>query len=482
MRTNASRVAYNTASQLIARLLTAAIGFFSIVLTTRYLGLDLYGQLTTVVVFIGILGTFTDAGITNITIRELSQSNKKHSEIIGSVLILRSVIGLFVSIGAIAAGYLIYDSPAVRYGITVLSITLLLATLQTAVSAALSYKLRNDLIAVGDVLGKIVALLTLIVAIHMNYGFSGIILATLLGAIVNFFSNLYFGLRSMVPLPKIDVAYWRYILRLSIPLGAAGILGSLYFRLDGFLLSLMKGSFDVGLYGLSYKIVELTMTIPIFFTTSLFPILAQQFANKDRVTAITNSSLKVLGLLAAPISVGSIVLAEELVKLFGGDQFRAAALPMAILMAGNFFVFYSFAYNNALLAVNRQIRLLQSAGLALILNISLNLFLIPAYGVVGAAISVLITEICVLILLWYMCKQDIGRTSILASFVPMINALIMGFVAYSVKLKLARYIETEALLVFIIIAVSALTYSVLILVTKMVSVQEVRNIVRARQD
>jgi O-antigen/teichoic acid export membrane protein len=336
------RVAYNSIVQVGGRFLASAIGLVAIGISTRYLGLDLYGQLTIAVIYLSVFSTLADSGLSAVTIRELARRQRPAAEIIGSVTILRSLIAVGLAAVAAAAGFLIYHDPgqaAVRQAILILAGQVVVSTLQNTLTAGLVAKLKNDLIVVGEILGKMVTLAGLFIVTGQDCGFAAVVGAYLLGSGVNLASNLLFGLRDTRPRLRVDPKYWRYLLILSLPLAVSGILNTLYFRTDGFLLSVLRSNTEVGLYGVAYKVVELTMAIPLLFTNTMFPLMAAAHQDTARLQRLTRQSVRVLGILAAPVTAGVIALAAEAAVLLGGPSFAGAAGPMAILMVGNAFIF-----------------------------------------------------------------------------------------------------------------------------------------------
>ena len=481
MATNTQRVAYNTSVQFIGQLVTSGLGLISVTLTTRLLGVSAYGQLTIAVVYLALYSTLTDAGISNITIRELLKGERSPRYIVGNILLLRAAIATLFMVVAIIFSLFIYHGSSnlvIREVILILSFTLVLGTIQNTLTSTLTAELRNDLIVIGDVLGKAVAVALIIVSYHYKLGVYAIAWATLAGAVVNCLSDLYFGLKKTMPsFKKVESGYMKKILYMSLPLGLAGILGTLYFNADGFLLSLFRGANQVGLYGVAYKFVILTTSLPVIFMTAVYPLMAASHLDKQRVAELTVKSIYYLQLAAAAVVVGSVVLAPQLVILLGGRAFTAAALPFAVLMVANYFVYTSTPYNSALLVFNKETRLMRVAGYALIFNVALNLVAIPLFGVTGAAASVLITEIVVQRVLRHYYKQY-SETPLLAKtkLITLVNAGVMGVCVYLVKYALNPFISSNALLLIACLATGGIVYTILTFATRTINTAELRQL------
>ena len=476
--TNQQRVAYNTAIQVIGRAVTGILGLVAISLSTRYLGLNHYGQLTTALIFVGLFSAICDAGTATIAVRELVQSQRKPASVVGNVLILRTLLGLAAVVLTLVLGQLIYPgsgSQPIRLAIDLLSLTLLLTTIQDAVTATLVARLRNDLLVIGDIIGRLVSLAAIILVIHQHWGFVGLIWATLAGVMANFVSDCLCGIFYIKPDLHPDPAYMKRVLWLSAPIGAGVILNSIYFKADGFLLSLFKGSASVGLYGVAYKLVELTMAFPIFFTAAVFPLTSAAAHDVKRLNEITARAARILNVTSAPIIVGSIVLAAPLIKILGGQAFAAAALPMEILMLANYFVYNSTVYSGPLIARNLQSKTLKVIAVVLTVNVLVNLVAIPRAGTVGAAWVVVLSEIVTLILLRYYYRRYISQPPSLLSNLPVLGcAAVMGLVVWLVKQATPNLPAASSL--GLLLLVGALAYTALIFGTKLYSVQELKSL------
>jgi len=118
----------------------------------------------------------------------------------------------------------------------------------------------------------------------------------------------------------------------------------------------------------------------------------------------------ILSFLAIPIGVGGILLRRDIILLISSDQFVAAAVPFAILVLGAGFSYLNAAFGFASVAVNKQSRLLKISIITLVLNILINLFTIPHFGVAGAATATLITELVACIGVYMVFSRQTGIT------------------------------------------------------------------------
>ena len=138
------------------------------------------------------------------------------------------------------------------------------------------------------------------------------------------------------------------------------MVAAIYFRADAVLLSVMKGSEAVGIYGVAYRLLEAIVAFPGFFYVSIFPLLSQGAARGDlaNVREVTQRAFDLLVLSAVPLVAGTIVAAPEIVHALAGAEFADAVTPLRIVIVGAGLMFLSGLLSYVLIAVGRQSRLL----------------------------------------------------------------------------------------------------------------------------
>jgi len=477
---NAKRVAYNTFVQAGGRLFINALGIISVGLTTRYLGLDTYGQLTTALLFVALFSSLSEAGITITSVRELSEGKRDWADIVGNIATLRFMVGLVFAVVTIAAGHLIYGDPSHHYvtmAIDYLTVTTVLTAIQTSMTTVLSARLRNDLVVIGAVLNRLISLGGLIAVVHYDLGYGGLLLATLAGAAVNFISDTAFSLGYVRPKPRFHLSYWRYILILAAPIGIASIINMLYLKIDGIILSVLKSSQEVAFYGVAYKLMDLLTALPSFFTASIFPLMAASKDDKPALARLTDRAVRFLDMLAAPLVIGTIVVSNHLAIILGGSSFKDAALPMAILALGNLFVYANAGYSTALFAIGGQKQMLKIISVVFAANIAINIAAIPLFGAVGAAAAVTISEIVSLSLLLRIYRKEIGPATGIKRVLPYLGiSLIMGAVTYAAELL--WFSEPTFVNLLALTAIGGGTYVALLRIFKLLYLSEIKSIIK----
>ena len=395
-----SNIAKNTSYLTMALVLQKVISFTYFMLLARFLGPESLGKYYLAISLTTIFAIFIDLGFANVLTREVAKNQAQASKWLGNILSLKIPLSLLaflaISIFINVSGYeslaknLIYISCISMvldsYTSTFLSVARGFHNLKYESVSSIIFQLIVLIIGYSALLlggGLIPAMATLALASLYNFIYSWIILVYRIKVKVRLFWE-----KEIV----------REIVVISWPFAVYGIFQRLYTYLDSVLLSLMAGDLAVGLYQVAFKIIFALQFLPMAFTASLYPALSFYWKNNREQLAISfERAMNYLIIISLPIIVGSIVLADKIILLFktGYDQ---AVLPLQISIISLFFIFLNFPIGSLLNACDKQRRNTYNMGIVMILSMALNLLLIPTYKVVGASITVLITNTLMFIL------------------------------------------------------------------------------------
>jgi O-antigen/teichoic acid export membrane protein len=189
---------------------------------------------------------------------------------------------------------------------------------------------------------------------------------------------------------------WKRLLPASIPLGLTLLFNLVYFRIDTLILSVYRPSDEVGAYGFAYKFLEFALVIPTFLMNSVYPELLRIREEEMRLNARFLNLLWLLLGISIVVATGLWVGAGFLSLVKQDYLASAGVLRLLSLTVPLFYVTSPFMW--WYIITGKQGRLVHIYGVSLLVNIVLNLGLIPIYGAVGAAITTGVTELLVLVL------------------------------------------------------------------------------------
>lgn len=425
------KVLANTTFQIIGKALTAATTFLLTIIIGRSLGPAGYGEFTKIFVFVGYFYTIYDFGLNNIFVKlassknlgkYLKQDNASHESnevhLFRLMVGLRTFLSVTLAIAAIAIAFALpYNqnlaigfSPIAKIGIALASVTILTQALTTSANALFQKRLRYDLSVLAAALGSIAVIASTVIVFAVKGGLFGYISAYIIGGSVSAMAALVIIAKKLKvsPLPIFNRRQAKKLIASSWPIGLALILNLVYFRIDVLILSYNRTSAEVGFYGLSYQFFEAFLTIPLFISNALYPLLAKLHTN-DRKKFVKEAKFYfALMILASLVLAVALYLVSLLIPAFYGARFAPAKASLQILALGLPFFFASALLWHILIINGRQKLLPAIYGLGAAFNLILNLIFIPTYGYIGAASTTVASEMLVVLLLISALKKNQG--------------------------------------------------------------------------
>lgn len=207
---------------------------------------------------------------------------------------------------------------------------------------------------------------------------------------------------------------------------------SIYINLDVTLLNVFRNDFEVGIYGLAVKLYTGVKQLLNALVMVSLPRLSLYRANgeNDRYLSLVNSIVHGLTIVVLPCILLLYLLADPAVLLFGGEAFASSADSLRMLcVALAPAVFAAFVVNSILLPNLQERFVLLSTVVGAIVNFALNLFVIPAFGPVGAACSTAVAEFAVLGISSYFGRTFVSVVSLVRTQTRTLLTTALGMAA-----------------------------------------------------
>jgi len=257
----------------------------------------------------------------------------------------------------------------------------------------------------------------------------------------------------------------RTLFSYSWPLLFSGIITTLFYWIDSFLIGYLMDASTVGVYNAATPIVGLMSVAPSLFTQLFFPMITRKFSEKktEVVNELSKQVAKWIFILNLPFFVIMFLFPGALIHLlFKPVEFLAAQNALRILSLGGLFSSFLFLSYDLISMVGKSKLILANIVGASILNVILNFLLIPKYGIDGAAIATTFVWILMSIILFFEIKHHSG---IFLFRKKMITIFLVSLIPLSITLFLKRLIiptQTSAILLGIFFILS---YFLLIFLT-----------------
>lgn len=422
-----SRAVLNSTLVLAARTVSRLVALVVVIQLANHLGADRYGRYTTYIAYSSLIGVLVDLGLSTLYTREAARAPARLSDFLATVMsgkvalaVLASVV-LAIALSLVGLGYVIVPGAAL----------LILTTYANL--------LRNTFYARGRLEFEAIAILceTVIQA-------GSIVAGAHLGQDVPYFVWAYaasYGFTCafcLVVIPlfglgrirlAFDAALFRQWLRLALPFAVGFFLTNLYFRADIPILQHFRPFKEVGWYTFAYKPFEALQFVPLAIQAVVYPVLGVYHREGGTRLGLTYERFfKLLVVLGWPLTVGTFVLVRPVGRLF--RLFPESEPSLRILSIAIVFLFVNSAFTAMLYAIDRQDLFAWTTGIAVVVNVGLNLALIPLYGYLAASATTVVTEIAFSIAGAAFVARRHRLPWLRLSWRTLLAGLVMGVVVY----------------------------------------------------
>jgi O-antigen/teichoic acid export membrane protein len=377
----------------------------------RHLGVVDYGYYVSVSAVVFIIGGFTEAGLTNLGIREYSQLRSGEREpflrnLIGLRLVLTTV-GVAIATAAIALA----GSPAIVVaGVAIVGLGLLVQLIQSTYMVPLNVQLRMGWLTTLGLIRQAVLTGAFLLLVILNAGLTAFYWANVVAGVVVVVLTLLV-LRGTAPvLPTFHAVSWRRILRATLPYALAAAVGLIYFRIAVVLMSYVSTDEETGYFSAAFRIVEVVGVLPWMLVSAGFPILARAARDdEERLGYALQRIFEVAVVLGAFIALGLAVAAPFAIEVVAGKQFLESIPVLRLQAAGLLTSFLMVTWTYALLSLRLYRPLLIANAAAAVVAIVATVSLAPPLGAEGAALATVLAEATLAgVSLWGLRKRRPG--------------------------------------------------------------------------
>lgn len=383
----------NTGWLMFGKVLSLVVAIF----IAKFLGPRDFGDLSFAIAFTSIIAAVGTLGLDSFIIRELLNKPESRDEILGTSFSMR----FWVSIILVPASILIYlffrNTTNTPGNELTLIITLCASALifkafniidyyfQSQVKSKNVVHVQNICLFISSLLKIILVLLKLpLVYFALALVLDGLMMA--IGLVIIYHKQNLF-MRNW----SFSASRAKSLLDKSWPLILSAIMVTLYMQIDILMLKYFTGATEVGIYSAAAKVSEAWYFIPIAIITSVFPaILNAKKSDPDRYKKRLQNLYDLLMVISLPVALVISPLSDTFILLLYGDKFVGAGLILSIHIWSCIFVFLGSASSQYLLAEGFTMISFYRTAIGAVVNILLNIWLIPLYGGLGASIATLI--------------------------------------------------------------------------------------------
>lgn len=434
-----SKIARNTIFLTLAQVFQKVLSFFYFAYLSRHLGSDNVGKYVWALSFTGIFALFIEFGMGPFLTREIARNYEKAKIYLSNVLGIKLLFTFITVIGLLITAFSLGRDQTTLNLIYLGTAIMILDSFTFSFYSIFRAYQKLHFEAIGITIYQSLIVAFGVISIMLGFFVKAVAVAILVGSIFNFvysFSLILFKAK-IKPSIKWDKEIVKNILKIAWPFAIAGVFYKLNNEMDKVLLGILAGNRYVGWYSIASKFNVSFTFIPGAFAMSFFPAMSRFFVtSKEKLARTFENAMIYLILVSLPIMAGSYVLADRIILKLYGPAFEASIAAFQIIIFGLVFVFLNYPVGNLLNACNRQTLNTINMGIATVVNIVLNIILIPRFTYLGASIASLTSAILLVSLgiPWVSKIAPYSKKLIFNKFLKILfSSIAMGLIIYLIK-------------------------------------------------
>ncbi len=439
------RAARNTLALIGGRVAGIALTAISSVFLTRCLGASGYGQYASVQAYVFLFAWAASFGLEAILPRELVKRPQLARKLVASAAAISAGFSALAMSAALIA--------ATRFGYSGLLLPVVLMALDIIGLTPLRLPgfiyqadLRQWRSVTAGMIRQVVWVVLLAAIWIAGAGLLAVILARLIASITEI-AVLLLGLQGKLRRVEKSVAepdgLVRGLLGACLPIALTTLGACVFRRVDQVILHRLVEAKSVGGYAAAANLVELFNILPTAVMTSLFPLLVKSQNSPEEFNHYIVEATRYLLVAAFGACLVISLFGKQIMTALFGASFSGAGELAAILVWSEIASFVAVVMTNVILAKGLQRFLPVATVVGAVMNLGLNLFLIPRKGAVGAAWATVISYSVVSVVLFIGPRETrplvslAGKTAIAPAILSVAALLLATFVSASPVLRLA---------------------------------------------
>jgi len=376
------------------KILRMIIGLLIGIWVARYLGPEKLGLLSYAQSFVGLFTAIATLGLNTLVVREFLKDNYKENELISTVFLLKLMGSIIVlAILWVAIQFTSNDKYTNSLIFIIGSATIFQSF--NIIDFYFQSKVMSKYIVYANSITLFISSIIKIVLIVNDASLESFAFVILFDSFILALGYIYFFLRKSTF--NLSYLYFNKIIAVKLLkdslfyMFTAMIIG-MYMRIDQVMIQEMMDSKHVGYYAVAAKLSELWYFLPVIISSSLYPAIenAKKVSNTlyykrlERLFVLSN-------LIAIIIIIPTLFLSHVLIVTLYGKAYILSVVVLQIHIINLLFAFQRIPSESWVMSENHKYFEVIKTLFGLLSNIILNLFLIPKYGIVGAAIATVIS-------------------------------------------------------------------------------------------
>ncbi|WNB74222.1 flippase [Methylomonas koyamae] len=389
----------NTLWMMLEQAFRIISGLFVGIWVARYLGPEKFGLYSYIMACYAIMSGILKLGMDGVLVREFVNRPKLIDVYLGTGFWLK-LISAIIGVGFVAFFFpLISNEKIENQYILVISVGMLFQSVEV-MEFYFQSQLLAKVVSICKVTQLILSSMLKIFLVTVGANMSWFILMGVFDLIMLAFSYCIANIIHR------RMSFWKYfsakiavaLLKDAWPLLLSTIVIIIYTRIDLMLIKDMIGDYEAGVYSAAVRLVEAWYFIPVVVANSLFPaILDAKNVEQEFYYTRLQGLYRLIVYLGVVITILMYMFSDLLVVNLFGQNYLMASEVLKLYVLGIVFVFFGTVRSKWILAENLQKYGFYYVFFGGVVNVLLGYVLIKKLGILGGAISNLVSLVCVVI-------------------------------------------------------------------------------------
>lgn len=378
------------------------IRFFAVVLAARWLGPEVFGSYSYAIAVASIAFIFSEWGVNVLLTRDL-QSSSDQNKLFTVALTVKSCVTIVSLIGALI--FSLFVDSGITPLIQIVSITFAITNIRELFVAVMIAKGRSELEAATVLVEGVLTALLIGGYFYVTRTpdvFALIALYATIAAVLTSSFLLYRFLH--IRIVSIDTSSIYKFFMDGLPLAFFGVLSYAFFTADQLFIEYYLGVEAVGYYSFATRIIYVLLLVPAMLSSVIFPVFAKKIAEGRNIKRLFNQTILSLSALGAVF--GIVIFLVRDVAIFFAPQYSSSIPVLVVLGFLLAVIFTSLWLDYVLVTLHKQKQNFFLTLIAAILNVALNFYFVPRYGILGAAYATVISQ-CINVAVTYVYARSV---------------------------------------------------------------------------
>lgn len=453
--------------EVIMRLLKMAL----VVYAARKLGTDGWGIFSYAISISSLFMIFADIGISGLITREASKKNENFKKFVSASLFLKGTISFISLLLVIFIAPYISNIGEAKLLLPIVGFILFFDSIRDMIFALNRAIEKMERETLTKVIMGVIILVSGFVLIKINPIPKSLAISYLIGSL----SGLLFIIISIRKnifefIEKIDKENLKFVLKTTFPFAIIVLVSSILANTDVFMLGIWKTPEEIGIYTAAQRFYQFIMIIPSIITTAVLPAMSRLAnENKERLEILLNKTFFIFMSMALPIAVGGLLLMNRIIPAIFGQEYLGSIPILYILMIMIIFTFPLTLLTNSIFVFNKQKKLVMANIFGVIINILINLLLIPKWGAIGAITATLLSTVIITYTMWRETKKLIEFKVLFG-----VKKILLPVLSMAVIILIFNYFNLN---IWLNIAFSSLVYMGVIFIKEKSLVREMSEVI-----